>query len=87
MIDYTIIRFFFFNTNTSINEKKKLILLKRCLTIKCTTVNSRYNVFLGTTEKKRYIKKKCYIKEFILNVGLHIDLYGTQYSMLNRARN
>ena len=25
----------------------------------CYTVNSRYNVLFGTTEKKRYIKKKC----------------------------
>ena len=28
-----------------------------------------------------------FYQEFILNVGLHIDMYGTQYSMLNRARN
>ena len=53
------------------------------------TVNSRYNVFFGgTTEKKCYIKKMLF-QEFILNVGLHIDMYGTQYMycILNRARN
>ena len=45
---------------------------------KTCTVNSRYNVFFGTTEKKRYIIKILY-QEFILNVGLHTDMYGTQW--------
>ena len=42
------------------------------------TVNSRYNVFFWDYKKKRYIKKMLY-QDFILNVGLHIDIYGTQY--------
>ena len=53
--------------------------------MKAYTVNSRYNIFFETTEKS-YIKKLLY-QEIILNVGLHIDMYSTQYSMLNRARN
>ena len=32
-------------------------------------------------------RKKMLYQEFISNVGLHIDMYGTQYIMLNRARN
>ena len=43
------------------------------------TVNSQYNGFFGTAEKKTYQK-------FILKVGLHIDMY-TVYRMLNRSRN
>ena len=45
------------------------------------TVNSRYNFFGGPQKNKRYIKKKrkMLYQESILNVCLHIDMYGTQY--------